>query len=283
MGNPITEKRGLLIVLIVGTVVVFVGLLWGIATFLPVTLPVSPGQTDTVEAMRVNENCASPVGYWVNHPELYPAQLVIGDKVYQGRELDQVFSGQTDLPALIQAQLAGAYLNILMGADQSYIQSTIFEAYGWLVAHPVGSQVGVAELEEGKRLLSLLEAYNQGMTGVPACRSAVQYIATRVSLESSTSTTSVTETAVASGTIEASETATPTDTEVSLPGYTYVAPTRTPTPTTAVPVYFSPTPTPTRTTAPPPTNTTAPTPTRTPTIEPTLPPTDTPSPTFPPP
>ena len=60
-----------------------------------------------------------------------------------------------DLPAKLQAQLTAAYLNILSGADQSYIETTIFEAYAWLVQHPAGSQVTDSEQEEGTRLFNL--------------------------------------------------------------------------------------------------------------------------------
>ncbi|NJD59946.1 MAG: hypothetical protein FIA98_11170, partial [Anaerolineae bacterium] len=111
MGNQITDKRGLIVILIVGTVIVFIGLLWAIATFLPFNLPDSASPTETMDAPREKENCASPVGYWTRHPELYPGRVVIGEHVYEAAELDTVFSDQSDLQALLQAQLASAYLN----------------------------------------------------------------------------------------------------------------------------------------------------------------------------
>jgi hypothetical protein len=254
MGNQTTDKRGLIIILIVGTVIVFIGLLWAIATFLPLNVPASASPTETEEAPRVIENCASPLGYWVRHPELYPSQLVIGDRVYKAEELDVVFSDQSELRALLQAQLASAYLNVLMGADQSYIQSTIFEAYGWLVAHPLGSQVGVIEAEDGKRLLNLLEAYNLGMTGVPACKSALPFASTRVSVKVETATGEPTTTPSETTTLTPSELPTmveytPTET------YIFIQPTRAATRTPEPPIQF-PTRTPVQATeAPPPTNT----------------------------
>jgi hypothetical protein len=278
MGNLITEKRGLLIILIIATVLVFIGVLWAIATYLPLYLPVSAIPTNTADAPRVNENCASPVGYWINHPEVYPDQLVIGDKVYRAAELKTALSDQNDISALLQSQLISAYLNILMGSEQSYIQTTIFSAYAWLVAHPIGSQVEGGNLEEGKRLLNLLEAYNLGMTGVPACKSAAQYLATRVILQDSL-TMANSDTPTPTVTLQASETPSPTATKTYLPGYTVRAPTKTPTATTAVPVYQPPPPT--NTPVPLPTNTSLPTSTHTPQPTPTLPPTDTPVPTLP--
>jgi hypothetical protein len=287
MGNLITEKRGLLIILIIATVLVFIGVLWAIATYLPLYLPVSAIPTNTADAPRVNENCASPVGYWINHPEVYPDQLVIGDKIYRAAELKTALSDQNDISALLQSQLISAYLNILMGSEQSYIQTTIFSAYAWLVAHPIGSQVEGGNLEEGKRLLNLLEAYNLGMTGVPACKSAAQYLATKASEEVEKVTETPTITPSETDALLPSETSTSTE-DTPTATFEFIQPTRAATQTPKPPIQYPtntpvpPTvaPKPTNTQRPPDTATVAPPP-ATPTF--TLPPPPTATYTLPPP
>ena len=78
-----TEKRGLIPILVIATVVIFVGLVWAISTFLPLNLAAAPSPTFTANAPRVAVNCTSPIGYWMQHPGLYPAQVVIGEQVYK--------------------------------------------------------------------------------------------------------------------------------------------------------------------------------------------------------
>jgi hypothetical protein len=272
-----TEKRGLVALLVIATVVIFVGLVWVIATYLPLNLAAAPSPTFTVDAPRVAVNCASPIAFWKIHPELFPERVVIGGQVYKAGDLNQIFSGQAeDLPAKLQAQLTAAYLNILSGADQSYIEATIFEAYRWLVQHPAGSQVSDAERENGTRLFNLLEAFNLGMTGVKPCEIAsLTLTEERTATETATDTATVTPSQTVTTT--PSETPTPTNFPTE-PFNTLIAPTRTPAPTKAVTVL--PTLAPTNTTAPTatnaPTNTIAPPPTMT---EP--PPTWTPPPILP--
>jgi hypothetical protein len=275
------EKRGLVLILVIATVVIFVGLVWAISSFLPLSFAASPSPTLTADAPRVAMNCTSPVVYWKAHPELYPLKVVIGGHVYQAGELKQIFSGQTeDLPTKLQAQLSAAYLNILAGADQSYIESTIFEAYGWIIQHPAGSQVDDSAMGDGTRLLNLLEAYNLGLTGVMPCDTGLLTTteprdATETATATITATPSLTETATPS------ETPSPTNYPTE-PFYTVSAPSRTPSPTvrnTQQPAStYTNTPAPTATKAP--SNTPVP-----PTAIPTTPPTEippTPTATFPP-
>lgn len=283
-----TEKRGLIPILVIATVVIFVGLVWAISTFLPLNLAAAPSPTFTANAPRVAVNCTSPIGYWKQHPGLYPVQVVIGGQVYKAGDVGKLFSGETeDLPAKLQAQLTAAYLNILSGADQSYIETTIFEAYGWLVQHPAKSQVSGAVQEEGTRLFNLLEAYNLGMTGVKACEVASAYRLTEMNTITEPPTTTFTITPSPTGTPTASETPMPTEITATTT-YEFITPTRAPTRTTQPPIQY-----PTNTAVPPtqapaPTNTSAPTvaPTKTP-IPPaptyTLPPLPIPTNTLPPP
>jgi hypothetical protein len=261
-------------------------------------------------------NCASPISYWKEHPELYPAQLVIGGQVYKADDLIEIFSDQTeDLSAKLQAQLAAVYMNIISGADQSYIETTIFEAYGWLVQHPAGSQVSDSEHEVGTRLFNVLEEYNLGLTGIAPCVLAVTPTVTATSTITEAPTILSTITVNPTLTLNPSESSTPTRTSTrtiragitpsrtpiattGLPGYPSYTPTRTSIPSaTYAPVNTTaaPPPTTTSTYTPIPTSTSTPippsptpitpsptpiTPTQTP--EPTLPPTQTPEPTLPP-
>jgi hypothetical protein len=247
------EKRGLVLTLVIGTVVIFVGLVWAISTYLPININASPSPTFTADAPRVAMNCASPIAFWKEHPELYPLQLVIGGQVYKAGDLKGIFSGQTDdLAAKLSAQLTAAYLNILSGADQSYIESTIFEAYGWVVQHPTGSQVDDSALGEGTRLFNLLEAYNLGLTGVKPCETG---LITSTEPRSKAQTVTVTFTVTPSQTETATPSETPSPTNYPTePFSTVSAPSRTPSPT--IRNTQQPALTPTNTTLP--TNTTAP-------------------------
>jgi hypothetical protein len=284
MEKGIAGRQGLLIILVLATVVVFVGLVWVIATYLPFNSPASPQPSSTSEAVRTAMNCVAPVAFWVRHPEYYPQQLVLGGTVYPADEIEGIFSNQaTDLSVKLQAQLTAAYLNFLSGADQSYIQVTIFEVYGWLMAHPSNSELQQADLEEGMRLFNLLEAFNLGQTGVAPCDVLYLTQQAETSIVTSTPTDTDTSTPVPTETILASETPQPTATETYVPVYTVIVPTRTATRTSEPPIYHSPTPSqtkaPSSTTAPP--NTPKP---PTPTTEvPTPPPTETPAVTLPPP
>jgi hypothetical protein len=273
------DKRGLVVILVISTVVIFVGLVWAISTYLPMNLGAAPSPTLILDARREVVNCVSPIVFWMQHPELYPAQAVIAGQVYKAADLNTIFSVPgDDLSTKLRAQLTGAYLNILSGADQSYIETTIFEAYAWLVQHSAGSQVTDSEREEGTRLFNLLEGYNLGLTGVKACEITL-LPSTQGVTETETATITVTVTPSPTGTPAASETQTQVEvTETAT--YIYIPPTRAPTKTSAPPIQY-PTNTPVQPTqAPTPTNPPAPTaaPTNTAPPPPTLPP---PTPTLP--
>src|SRR4030042_5590043 len=140
MENEITKKRGLILILVIATIAIFVGLVWLIATYLPKNLLglSSPSFTSTA---WVEKNCTYPVSYWMEHPELYPPQIVLGSKLYQANDIREALTGaDLDPIAQLQAQLVGAFLNISSGADQDLIEATIFQAYSWLVQHTAGSQ-----------------------------------------------------------------------------------------------------------------------------------------------
>jgi hypothetical protein len=300
MENEINTKRGLIIILVVATVVIFVAVVWVIATSLPWGKRGAQQSTATLGVL-VASDCTRPVAYWKDHPELFPTQLIIGGVTYQERELEALLTDDNqELTQQLKVQLAVAFMNNQAGADQTSIETALFEAYGWLVQHPASSQVSSDELAVGKQLLDLLNAYNLGLGEVAACETA--------SSLAKTNTPSAIATEIllqASGIPTSSTTPSPTVTSTSL---------ATQVPTTPLPIFNSPTasatspqhptntpvkttqaptatntlkpPTPTNTPKPPtPTNTIEPpTPTNTPEPPtPTFPPEDTPTPTFPPP
>ncbi len=251
------DKRGLVVILVIATVVLFVGAVWVIVTYLPQNLVAAPSPTITADAPRVAVNCAAPIVFWKQHPELFPAQAVIGGQVYKAGELAKIFSSQNgDLATKLQAQLTAVYLNILSGADQSYIETTIFEAYAWLVQHPAGSQVTDSEQGEGTRLFNLLEAYNLGLTGVKPCEIA-GLILTEASTATETATVTASLTPSETGTLPPSETPVPTEITAT-DTYEFIPPTRAATRTNEPPIQY-PTDTPVPPTqAPAPTNTAVP-------------------------
>jgi len=282
MENEITTKRGLILILVVATVAVFVGLVWGITTLVPWNLLGFPSPSITATAALVEKNCTHPVSYWMEHPELYPPQMVIGGKIYEAKDLRGILADETqNTIQQIQAQLVGVFLNTLAGADQSSIQTTIFEAYGWLVEHPAGSQLSDVDIETGTRLFKVLEAYNDGLSGVALC--AGLKIPTLVVTSTPTETPPILLTLTPSQTITPAVSETPTPIELTAtPTYFFFVPTRTRIPTTEPPIQI-PTDTPVQPTNPPaPTNTSRPPDTPIPTQPPpptqTLPP---PTPTLP--
>jgi hypothetical protein len=281
------EKRGTLIFLVIATVLVFVGVVWALATYLPLNLGGEASPTTTQPGLSTHANCVHAVAYWKDHSESYPAQMVIAEQVYTAGDIGFIFTNTAnDARDELRAQLAGAYLNIRWGADQSYIESILFEAYGWLVDHPSGNQLSDGDREQATRLYNLLEAYNQGLTGVEACEPRIEL----------TETITVRDTAISSATLTSSQSSTATPSETPTPSemtptatYIYIPPTNTKMPTTAPPIQrptntkVPPTerPVPTNTQRPPETATYTPPPAPTATF--TLPPLPTATFTLPPP
>lgn len=278
MENEITAKRGLILLLVIASVAIFIGLVWLIATYLPRNLLGYSSPSNSPIAPRLEKDCTYPVAYWVEHPEQYPARMVLGSKVYQVNDIREALNNSNQDPRTqLQAQLVGAFLNISAGADQSLLETTIFQAYSWLMMHPDGSQVSDNDLETGSRYYSVLEAFNLGLAGVPPCDDGYSFGLTQPSTPSVTSTLLLTSTSSQTFTPTTSETASPTI-PLATPIYTYVYRSQTPIPTTQPPVG----PAPTRTSPPPPA-----TPTFTqpppPTATYTLPPLPTATYTLPPP
>lgn len=276
MENEILKKRGLLLILMVASVVGFISLVWIIATRASRGSLASIRTTSTATIVRVEKNCVFPIAYWQIHPELFPSQIVLGSRLYNGDEIGTALSeSNQDQGTQLQAQLIGAFLNILAGADQSLISPTIFQAYGWIVEHPAGGSISEADLQTGARLLSLLEAYNLGQAGVAACQGAATYTIGATVINTETSTVQPTAAPSETLTPTPSPSSTPTS-EVIYPTWTVAVSTPTLKPTTEEPngpppasETVAPTVQPSNTPEPP---TEEPAPTATDTPEPTLPP-----------
>lgn len=284
MDNELTTKRGLVLILVIAAAVIFIGLVWLIATLDPWNLLTSAEPSRTVGSSMVDKNCTYPVYFWKEHPELYPAQIVIGNDIYQPKEIATVLADASKDPVnQLKVQLVGAFLNIASGADERSIEVTIFQAYGWLIRNPAGTDLSDSEHEAGTRLLDLLVAYNMGLTGIAPCEPGLFQNSTQTSTATETSTLQVTPTPSETPTTTPSETPTPIK-YTATATYKFIQPTRTATRTTE-PTIQVPTNTDVQPTqAPAPTETSAPTiaPTNTPiTPEPPTPvPTETPKPTL---
>ncbi len=291
------EKKGLLIVVVIASVVVFVGVVWAMATYLPVVLGGEVSPTATADEIIANANCVHTVAYWEAHTEAYPPQMVIAGQVYTTGDIASIFADTKNGPwEELRAQLAAAYLNIRGGADESTIEQVLFDAYGWLVDHASGSELAEGEREEAVRLYELLKAYNQGSGGVAACEpltpgeAATSGILTKISTATLPVAQTTTTPARSGTSTRPRETAQVTSTSTFAPIYTQIVPSSTPAQPTNTQAHATLTPsrtialsatfTPIRTTqAPSPTNTHSPTPSKTPNPTNTPKPSDTPVPT----
>ena len=268
MENELITKRRLIILLVIATVVIFVALVWLIAKSLPWGRGGTQDPTATTGVL-VARDCTHPVGYWKDHPELFPAQMIIGGIAYQDRELEALLSDDSqELSQQLKVQMAVAFMNNQAGADQGPIEAVLFEAYGWLVQHPTGSETTAEDVVAGQQLFNELERYNLGLGEVTACETAFSVTKTGTGTG-----ISATELLQLSGT--PTLTGTPTSTETLPPGVGF--------PTTQVTTFSTPTPSATHPHATnTPVNTTqAPTSTKTKPPAPTFTPTHTPEPPTP--
>jgi hypothetical protein len=264
--------------------VVFIGLVWLIAATHPWDVLGVQNPTHTAGSQQARD-CAHPVTYWIEHPELYPPQVFIGGVTYQETELKALLMDDSpDLSQQLRTQLAVVFLNNQYGADQRTIETTVFDAYGWLEQHPAGSQFTNAELTQGRQLYQALEAYNQGLAGVAACEGNQVSSKTFTTTQTSTRVATVAFTQISTPTPGASpsptnQLATPTITTF-LPSNTPVPPTQPPSRPSQTPTRYIPPPTFTATIRPPtPTDTPLPTPSHTPIPPPTATYTPFPTPT----
>jgi hypothetical protein len=131
---------------------------------------VSDQTTDT-------NNCTYTVGYWKNHPDVWPVNgLTLGTVNYTNAELLSILNQspgngqQANGLVSLAHQLIAALLNIAMGADPSAAQQAIDDAnalIGGLVVPPVGG--GYLDPADTSALTQTLDDYNNGVTGPGHC------------------------------------------------------------------------------------------------------------------
>ena len=140
-------------------------LLAGLLAALP--SPVEPQET----------GCTLTQGYWRTHPEAWPVDmLMLGGVPYTKDQLIGVLStpSRGDATYILAYQLIAATLNVMSGADSSGIATTIANADAWLASvGGLGKWPTGAERQTGIAYASQLDAFNNGLSGVPHCEGGV--------------------------------------------------------------------------------------------------------------
>jgi hypothetical protein len=235
-------------------------------------------------------NCTYPVLYWKDHPDSWPAEIIIAGKSYPKDAVRSLYTArEPDLQTHLLKHMYTSFLNILHGADLAVIESILMEASGWLTTYPSGSELSEFNNQRGLYLIQILENYNDGQIGPGPCKD-------------SPGTATLTPTSTGTFTpAPPTDTAVPTLTQVLQPPVSQNTPTsapqqpvstQTPIPTATVPppsptsalptstqVFTTPTASPTSPLA---TKTPTRTPTRTATTQPSATPPAPPTPTLPP-
>jgi hypothetical protein len=110
-------------------------------------------------------------GYWKNHPEAWPTDVVIlgGNSYTKAQALTLMDTPGKDKTLTMFASLLSAKLNVLVGNDSSCVASTIEAADAWMTTYPAGSGVSAASLawKRGEPLHRLMDNYNNGMLCAP--------------------------------------------------------------------------------------------------------------------
>ncbi len=121
------------------------------------------------------QNCTYTQGYWKNHPEAWPTNmLTLGTVSYTQAQLLAIFGQPVQGNGLVSLahQLIAAKLNILNGADPTAASATIAAAdalIGSLVVPPIGS--GSLPTNQTNSLTQVLDNYNNGVIGPGHCGS----------------------------------------------------------------------------------------------------------------
>jgi hypothetical protein len=110
-------------------------------------------------------------GYWKNHPEAWPVQVItLGAVSYtRTQALGMMDTPGKDKSLTMFSSLISAKLNVLSGNDSSCVASTIEAADAWMTTYPAGSGVQAASLawKRGEPLHRLMDNYNNGMLCAP--------------------------------------------------------------------------------------------------------------------
>ncbi len=152
-------------------------------------------------------------GYWKNHTDAWPVfgdQMIVGDwnhdtvcsagEVCLELSLDEALTAisqpaRGDTTWILARALITAWLNVSSGNDSSCIAQTIDDATAWLLANPIGSEVGGGSdaWAIAQPLAEELDAYNNGLLCAEH-RDSVSQVASSATESTSTGTTTTTTT-----------------------------------------------------------------------------------------
>jgi hypothetical protein len=115
-------------------------------------------------------------GYWMNHPDAWPAvEIIIGGVTYSIDEAIELMkrSNNKDVTYIMFQALVAAKLNVLIGNESSCIEATIADADAWMADYgPVGSGVKAggdnSPWRTGESLYFMLDDYNNGQLCAPS-------------------------------------------------------------------------------------------------------------------
>jgi hypothetical protein len=130
--------------------------------------------SDSGKGVSAQADCSLTQGFWKNHEEVWPVEeLIVGGTTYTKTQLLAILgtSPRGDASYIVIHQLIAAKLNIANGADSTAIADTVVAADAWLAANPLGSRPTGAARDAGVALASLLDDYNNGVTGPGHCES----------------------------------------------------------------------------------------------------------------
>jgi hypothetical protein len=157
----------------------------------------TPTPTETSETI----GCTYTLGYWKNHPEVWPIEeIVIGGEIYSKDQAIGILGEppKGDATYILVHQLIPAKLNVLNGADDQDVAKIILEADDWLNQNKLGSDPKGSDHEIGVGLAETLEEFNNGVIGPGMCDDEVDSLPE--SKETPTATPTNTPTATATPT-----------------------------------------------------------------------------------
>jgi hypothetical protein len=118
-------------------------------------------------------NCTYPVVYWQDHPDEWPAEIVIGGVLLNKDAARSVYAAaDPDVQTGLIRQVYTAFLNIIHGADMRVMENVLKDAVLWLEANPPGVQLSEFNRRQGLDIVQLVENYNNGYLGPGVCPGA---------------------------------------------------------------------------------------------------------------
>jgi len=112
-------------------------------------------------------------GYWMNHPEAWPVELItIGGKTYTKADAIKYMKAptKTDKTYTMFQALVAAKLNVLSGNVSDCIDATIAAADQWMATNYLGRGISGSSTawKIGEPLYMLLDDYNNGLLCAPS-------------------------------------------------------------------------------------------------------------------